>query len=131
MKNTPAAADYWTQFIASRPEFPVGPQLLAQFHAGSIRSLCDCGCNSYEFDPTHEPNVPLLATADGRYGCVFEISFQSEDKNGSVELAVFADGQGRLAAIEVDYCANSYPMPQAVKLEEAPYHLRVSQALGA
>lgn len=131
MKNSAALAEHWTRFVASRPEFPAGPRLLAQFEAGKIKSLCDCGCNSYEFSPSTDPTVPLLSSPDGHYGSVLELMFQTEDETGSIEFALFTDGQGRLAGMDVDYCANSSPMPPSVRLSESPYHVRVSQRVDA
>jgi hypothetical protein len=131
MSNSVAVAERWTRFIAERPEFLAGARLLAQFKAGSVKSLCDCGCNSYEFSPSIDTGVPLLATADGRFGSVFEMMFQTEDNSGSVEFAVFVDGQGRLAGMDVAYCANSYPMPEQPRLAEPPYHVRLSESVGA
>jgi hypothetical protein len=127
MGNSAALAEYWTRFIAARPEFHAGTRLLAQFEAGKIKSLCECGCNSYEFAPSRDSRVPLMASADGRYGSIFELMFRTSEPAGSVEFALFVDGEGRLAGLEVDYCANSYPMPGGVSLVEPPYHVRLSK----
>ena len=131
MTNSLALAKHWTDFIASRQEFPAGRQLLAQFKAGKVKSLCMCGCNSYAIAPSQDPNVPRLVPADGKYGSVFELMFQTRSEDGSVEFALFADGEGRLAGLDVDYCANSHPIPEPVSLRELPYHVRVSEGFGA
>lgn len=132
MPSSEATAARWTEFIAARPEFPVGRNLLAAFRAGTISSLCDCGCHAFEL---HVPeDLPSLRIAHpGDVGSVFELSFEvtaggPPGGKGSLELAVFADRRGHFAGMDVDFCANSYPVPEKMVLAERPYHVHSSPA---
>ena len=127
MSNGPGKAESWTEFLATRPEFPRGERLRAALRAGAITRLCDCGCNSYDIQ-VPEGACDRIA-APGRSGAVFQISFSTGDDSGSLELVVFADARGQLSGIEVDYCANSFPVPDNVQIKEPPYHVEVSRAL--
>jgi hypothetical protein len=127
MSNSAAKAEAWTEFLASRPEFPRGERLRAALRAGKITRLCDCGCNSYDVE-VPEGRCERIA-APGGSGAVFEISFSTEGASGSLELIVFVDAHGQLAGVEVDYCANSFPVPDNVQIKEPPYHVEVSRAL--
>ena len=125
MGNSVAKATHWTAFLAARPEFPLGDRLLDAFRAGQITRLCDCGCNTFDIT-VPEGTVPL--TSPGASGSVFELSFQVED-SGSLEFVLFVDRRGQFSGIEVDYCANSYPVPEAPVVKEPPYHVHISPAL--
>ena len=131
MSNSVAQARRWTEFLARRLEFPAGEALIAQFEAGQIERLCDCGCNSYIFSPSADPAIPLLAHADGKYGSVFEVLFRAGADNATVEFLVFANGNGALAGLDVHYCGNAYPMPEAVVFLEPPIHVRTSPSVVA
>jgi hypothetical protein len=123
MKNTASIARKWTEFLASRPELKAGPTLLAQFLAGDITRLCDCGCNGYEFKLRSGSSVAPLAPPTEK-GCVaFQMAFQTETPETSVELLLFVDSSGNLAGLDVDFCGNTCPMPEAVSLVEPPYHV--------
>jgi hypothetical protein len=129
MANSEARAAKWARFIASRPEFPVGPRFLAAFEAGRITRLCDCGCNSFDIEVPEDSSIPPL-TKPGGYGAVFELMFRTTEERGSLEFTVFVGKSGHLAGVDVDYCGNSFPVPDAPTLVEPPYHVRVSEVLG-
>ena len=131
MANSAELAAKWTKFVAARPEFPAGPRLLAQFTAGRITRLCDCGCNSFDFASAEDPNISTLVQPSGGFGSVFELEFRTNEEVGSLEFCVFADDAGRFAGIDVSYCANSYPVPPNVEVTEPPYHVRVSERFDA
>lgn len=132
MPSSEATAARWTEFIAARPEFPVGRNLLAAFRAGTITSLCDCGCHAFELKvPQDLPSLRIASPGDA--GSVFELSFEvtaggPTGAKGSLELAVFADKRGQFAGMDVDFCANSYPVPEKMVLAERPYHVHRSPA---
>jgi hypothetical protein len=125
MSNTLARASKWTHFLASRVEFPAGERLLAAFHAGKVTWLCDCGCNSFDIEGAVAP----LAQPGAHGGSIFELEFQTTDEQRTLEFIVFVGSNGHLAGIEVDYCANSYPVPDEPILVEPPYHVRASADL--
>jgi hypothetical protein len=135
MANTDSTAEKWTEFVASRPEFPAAQKLLAAFRAGKITRLCDCGCNAYEFEVPEDAALLPLARSGG-YGSIFEMEFEvtapgNSPEQGSLEFIVFVDKRGHFAGIEVDFCGNSYPVPDALTLHEVPYHVRCSTELDA
>ena len=128
MSNTLARASKWIHLLASRAEFPAGERLLAAFHAGKVTWLCDCGCNSFDIE-IPEGAVAPLAQPGARGGSIFELEFQTTEEQRTLEFIVFVGTNGHLTGIEVDYCANSYPVPDEPILVEPPYHVRASAAL--
>jgi len=134
LANTPATAARWVEFIASHPAFPAGAKLRAAFGAGKITRLCDCGCNAFEFELPEGTNVSPLVQAGG-YSSICEISFQASEPEStdlkSMDFILFADKRGHFAGIEVDFCGNSFPVPEGVVIHEPPYHVRCSSELAA
>lgn len=135
MPNTVETAARWTEFLAGRPEFPRGERLAAAFNAGEITRLCSCGCNAFDLKVPEGAEVERIATVGG-CGSVFEMSFQATgdgppDRQGSLEFIVFADERGHFAGIEVDFCGNSFPVPEALQVDNTPYYVRVSSAVDA
>jgi hypothetical protein len=128
MSNSLARASKWAKFLASRAEFPAGDRLLAAFHAGKVTRLCDCGCNSFDIEVPEDAVAPL-AKPGATSGSVFELEFQTSEEQRTLEFIVLVGANGQLSGIEVDYCANSYPVPEEPILVEPPYHVRSSAAL--
>lgn len=133
MTNTAATAERWTNFIAGRPEFPAGTKLHTAFQFGKITRLCDCGCNAFEFEIPDDAPLEPLVNSGGGYGAIFELSFEASEldtvERKSIEFIVFADNRGHFSGIEVDYCGNSFPVPEILKIHEPPYHVRCSPYL--
>ncbi|MET3373630.1 hypothetical protein ABIC89_002692 [Variovorax boronicumulans] len=119
MKNSAVTARKWTKFVAARKEFPFGEKILAAFDAGSITGLCECGCNSFSFY-VDDPSVAPLVEPDGS-ACVFTLDFRTARVDATLSLCVFTDAKGNFSGMDVDYCANSLPMPEKVKLLEPPF----------
>jgi hypothetical protein len=132
--NSASKAAFWTEFVARHVAFPAGPKLRAAFQAGRITRLCDCGCNSFDIEVPEGAGIPALAKPGG-YGSVFEMSFNvnelGHEERRSLEFVVFADARGQFAGMNVDYCANSFPVPDNVEVQEPPFHVRCSDALAA
>jgi hypothetical protein len=120
--NSEALARRWTEFIAARHEFKPGRLLLDQFEASRISRLCDCGCNSYELKMLPNANVAKLAPPSERGGMAFQLEFNTSEAGKTVGFTVFVDREGYLSGIDVDYCGNSYPMPEDPQLVEPPFH---------
>jgi hypothetical protein len=126
MATSADTAARWTRYLASRAYVPRAPLIQQHFARGKIKRLCDCGCQS--FDLTIEPDVPLepLMPRSDRGGCALELSYHvlggSEAKD-FVELRVFVDARGYLSGIDVEFRANSAPMPDHVVLVEPPFHI--------
>jgi len=57
------------------------------------------------------------------------MEFHTSEEQRTLEFVVLVAANGQLAGIEVDYCANSYPVPDELVLVEPPYHVRTSAAL--
>lgn len=120
--NNAATAKKWVEFLASRSEFSAGQALLAQFMAGEISSLCECGCNGFEFRPEISGISPLAPPSEN--GCLaFQLEFVTVEGEGTVEFMVFIDAEGNLAGVDVDYCGNTLPMPTNVSLVEPPHRI--------
>ena len=113
----------WTEFVARRPEFQPGQRLLEQFEVGDVVRLCDCGCNSYEFKLREGSAVAPLTSPAERGGCAFTLEFATAEEGKTVGVLVHVDAAGNLSGIDVDYCANSFPMPESPKLIEPPFHV--------
>jgi len=132
--NTPEVAAHWVEFLAAHPAFPAGAKLRAAFNVGKITRLCACGCNAFEFAVPEEAGVPPVASTGG-YGSICELSFEVSEPGSSerksIEFIVFADQRGHFAGIEVDFCGNSYPVPEGLVIHEPPYHVRCSSAIAA
>ena len=134
MTNTAVVAARWSEFISTRPEFPAGNRLRAAFAAGKLTRLCDCGCNAFDLQVPESSTVQPIARSGG-YGSVFEISFEVSQPQSverqSLEFIVFADKRGHFAGIEVDFCGNSFPVPEHLLIHEPPYHVRCSPEIDA
>jgi hypothetical protein len=120
--NSEALARRWTEFIAARPEFKPGRLLVEHFESGSITRLCDCGCNSYELKVSPTAKVAKLAPPSERGGMAFQLEFNTPEPGKTVEFTVFVDSGGFLSGLDVDYCGNSYPMPDEPEFVEPPFH---------
>jgi hypothetical protein len=123
MTNTLAISRSWTEFVASRAEFPCGDLLLRQFNAGEVTRLCDCGCNSYEFRASSDSGIPSLVAPGEHGGSVFELEFQTDEWGKTVSFVVFVDASGNLSGLDVHYCGNTSPMPEHPRLAEPPFHI--------
>lgn len=123
MSNSLSLARSWTEFIAARPELPCGELLLRQFFAGEITRLCDCGGNSYDITVPRDKDFPPLVAAGERGGSVLQLEFNTKESGKTVGFTLFADKDGYLAGLDVDYCGNSFPMPENPTLSEPPFHV--------
>jgi hypothetical protein len=126
MPNSADAAARWTRYLASRAYVPRAPLLQQHFASGKITRLCDCGCQSFDF--TVESSVPLepLMPASKRGGCALELGYHvlgGAETKDFVELRIFVDARGYLSGIDVEFRANSAPMPDQVVLVEPPFHI--------
>lgn len=124
MTNNLSIARTWTEFVAARPELKCGELFLQQFKAGEITRLCDCGCNSYEIKLPHGAATTASLIPSGEHGgCVFQLEFQTEEWGKTVSFSIFVDNNGNLSGLDVDYCGNSFPMPEKPRLSGPPFHV--------
>ncbi|HTI88880.1 MAG TPA: hypothetical protein VL966_19935 [Alphaproteobacteria bacterium] len=122
-------AAFWAEFICERCRFPDPERLRAQFAVARFSDFCDCGCNSFAVSVPSEANVPRIAAKSQRDpGMVFEAYFTLPDEK-TLEIILFADRSGNLSYVEIDCCANAYPVPEEIEADDAPFHVYVSAAL--
>src|SRR5262245_29753208 len=126
MGNSEEYARRWVGFLAVRPEIRNAHLLLEHFERGQITRLCDCGCQSFELRTSNVDGLEPLVPASGRGGCVLSMAFYTDEQKEprrTVEFGIFVDAAGYLQGIDVDHCANSYPMPESPILLEPPFHV--------
>ena len=120
MGNSEAKARAWLEHLANEAAVPFGAKLRAHFDAGRITRLCDCGCNSFDFEiPSGVVLEPIAAP--GRPGKVFEVVYES-DAETEVAFLIFVDARGYLSSIDVT-CgdSNHARLPEQVRLGRITY----------
>jgi hypothetical protein len=125
MPNTPQRVEFWKEFICSKCQFPAPEKLRAQFAVAQLSEFCDCGCNSFKVQVPASAGVVPIASA-GEYSSIFEADFKLAEEDKTLEVILFADEAGNLAYVEIDCCANSYPVPEAIEVG-APYHVHANK----
>lgn len=128
MTNTAERAEFWKEFILTKCDFPAPEKLRSQFAHAELSKFCECGCNSFKVSVHADATVPVLATP-GPYSAVFEANFHLAEEGKTLEIILFTGEDGNLAYVEIDCCANSYPIPETVIAQEPPYHVYTSRAL--
>ena len=128
MQNGPARAEFWKEFVASRCDFPAADRLVAQLAHAEFSDFCECGCNSFAVKASE--NAPLLVPPGGGAGhwAIYTADFKMADER-TLEVVLFADQTGNLDYIEVDCCANSYPVPEIIEADAQPFHTWASDRL--
>ena len=126
MPNGPARADFWKEFVVSRCGYPAPKLLRDQLSEAEFSEFCDCGCNSFAVKVGLE--VAPLAKRGGGYGAVYTADFKLADER-TLEIILFANDEGNLAYIEVDCCANSYPVPEVIEAADEPFHTWAANGL--
>ncbi|MFC3711061.1 hypothetical protein ACFOMD_00670 [Sphingoaurantiacus capsulatus] len=124
MENGPARAEFWKEFISTRCEYPAQSLLRDQLDHAELTEFCDCGCNSFRLrvDPVHaKPLLPPKADPKmGGHGAIYTADFHMPDDK-ALEIIIFADDRGHLYFVEIDCCANSYPIPEDIVVAERPF----------
>lgn len=123
MNNTATTAARWVAFIAARPEFRAGEALLAEFKAGKVSRLCECGCNSFNLELDPNPSTVPIAPPSEKGQVVFLAEFTTTNPSGSLEFIVYANAQGHFDGLDVHFNGNTEPIPESFTLSEAPYHV--------
>jgi len=128
--NDLARAEFWKEFVASRCDYPNPDRLREQLFGADFADFCYCGCNSFavKVRTDVEPlSRPLERSSDG-HGAIYTADFKLTDER-TLEIVLFADGAGNLDYIEVDCCANSYPVPDDIEVEGPPFHTWSAKSL--
>jgi hypothetical protein len=126
MANGPDRAEFWKAFVLERSGYPAPERLRAQLARAEFSDFCDCGCNSFTVKAT--PGAEPLGPPGKGYGSIYEADFRLSDGR-TLELILFGDEAGNLAAIDVSCCANSYPVPDIIDTEETPFATQASRSL--
>jgi len=122
MVNSQHRAKYWTEFVASRPEFKPGGVLLEHFAAGTITRLCDCGCNSYDIAVPEGVAITPLAPPHALGGTAFRMLFETQPDRKQVEFRVSVDHRGNLSGLDVEFSGNHEPVPVDLELAAQPLY---------
>jgi hypothetical protein len=128
MANGPARAEFWKEFVTTRCMYPSAERLREQLAEAEFSDFCDCGCNSFAVKAS-ESAPPLTHRHDGPgHRSIYEAEFMMADER-TLEIILFANPDGDLDYIEVDCCANSYPVPDMIEADTQPFHTWGSQRL--
>lgn len=130
MANGPARAEFWKEFIATHCGYPAPDRLRAQLVDAQFSDFCECGCNSFAVKVSS--GVPPLASARKNvstgHGAIYTADFRLPDEQ-TLEIVLFANDAGNLVYVEVDCCANSYPVPDDVEVDAEPFHTWAAERL--
>ena len=119
-------AAYWLEVLVSKAGFPDQDALRLHLHGVRISSCCPCGCNTFDLAVAEGVN-PLVAA--GRSGLIFEANFREVGSDRPLDILLFVDEHGHASCVEVDYCVNSYPVPEHLEIEDAPFHTYIHPCL--
>ena len=130
MSNGPHKAVFWAEFIPAHCQFPDPELLRRHFQHASFTDFCACGCNNFAVVIPPDVELPPLTSPHSGPGHVafFESDFQLADSDRTLEIILFADARGYLDYVEIDCCANSYPVPDVIRVKEPPYHVHPAAA---
>jgi len=131
MANGPERAKFWINFIQRNCLFPFPEKLAAQLAVVKFTEFCECGCNSFKVLIAQESAVAPVVALDHPRGAIFDCAFRLKDSEKTLELVLFADQHGNLDYVEIDCCANTFPVPEVVEICEPPFHIYASPALAA
>lgn len=96
---------------------------MEQFSHGTLSRLCDCGCNSYNFELDDGADVAPLGPPSNRGGVAFLLAFETEEPKGTIEFMIYVDAKGDLDGMDVDFMGNTSPVPDSFSIVEPPYHV--------
>jgi hypothetical protein len=132
MENGQERANFWRDFILQNAQYPAPSRLRRQFETARFHDFCNCGCNTFRVtlsDPLVEPlALPRDDLPEGAGAAVYEADFTLPDGK-TLEIIIFADRDGHLSEIEVDCCANSYPIPDKIEISGPPFHTHAADRL--
>ncbi len=120
--------DFWKEFICNECEFPCQQNLRRVFENAEFYEFCECGCNSFSVRFKNIECIEPIATK-GSNGAVFEANFYLEEEGKTLEIILLADEDGYLNYVEIDCCANAYPVPEIIKVRGRPFHIYTSDSL--
>jgi hypothetical protein len=128
MANTPERAEFWKEFICTRCHYPAPGRLRTQFACATLDEFCPCGCNSFAVRIPAGASIAPIAHESEFSHMVFEAVFSLLEEGKTLEIILIADKDGNLCYVEVDHCANSFPVPEVIEVKE-PFHVFISKTL--
>lgn len=111
-------------------DYPEPDRLREQLSEAEFSDFCGCGCNSFavKVAPGARPLSGSRENPSGGYGAIYTADFNMLDGR-TLELVLFADDAGNLVYVEVDCCANSYPIPEEINVEGKPFRTWAAKRL--
>jgi hypothetical protein len=128
MSNNAQRARFWIDIICSRCHYPAPERLRAQFEAAELSDFCACGCNSFGVSLLN-PEISPVCGPHSRYGAFFEASFYTSELGKNIEIILFADESGHLKFVEVNFCANAFPVPDDIRISDEPFFVRSAKSV--
>ena len=110
MPNSLNHAQKWLSYIKEQA-IPHHDIVVEQVAAGSITSLCECGCHGFDF---HIPSGKGVSTLKSSPNLFCELVFES---NSAFEIVMllFVDDRGYLSRFDITVgSANHGPMPEDI-----------------
>ena len=114
MINTFSHANKWLEFLNSL-DLPDKNLFKKHVLAGAISSLCECGCNSFEYHISSDVYIEPLTEGSGLF---YEIAF-STNMDDVIDFLVFTDDRGYFSGVDITYgFANHTALPDGIVLKE-------------
>lgn len=110
MPNSMEHARDWLNILLSI-ELPKHEIFALHVKAGSISSLCKCGCHGFGFEIPEDLDLMPLASSSGLFCEVFFKSNGDED----IDILLFADDRGYFSGADVIWGPNIEAMPDDAK----------------
>jgi len=114
MINTLPQANKWLEFLNGL-ELPDKNLFKKHVLAGTISSLCDCGCNSFEYHISSDVSIEPLTEGSGLF---YEIAF-STNMDDVIDFLLFTDDRGYFSGVDITYgFASHTALPDGITLKE-------------
>lgn len=103
MPNSQDTALKWLRVLQDQA-LPLRSVFFEQVAAGAVTSLCDCGCNGFDF---LVPDGAIVAPLQSGSGLFCELAFES-NLSEEIDILLFADVRGNLCRVDVTYGAGNH-----------------------
>ena len=125
--NSLQKAKFWKEFIYTKCNFPNIKNLRNHFENAHFSEFCECGCNSFKVEVNREKVQTPLAKRYQHARAIFEACYTLEVEEKSLEIVLHTDKDGYLSYVNVDCCANTFPVPDIIKIKDKPYNEYISK----
>jgi len=103
MPNSQDTAQKWLNLLQDQA-LPHRSVFSDQVAAGTVASLCECGCNGFEF---LVPGGAIVAPLKFGSGLFCELAFES-NLSEEINILLFTDMHGNLCRVDVTYGAGNH-----------------------